>query len=248
MTARLKEADLYPPLKAYLEARGYTVKSEIGACDIVARQGDAPPLVVEMKLTFSLALVMQGTARLALVDTVYLAVPVSGAKGWSLRYRDILALCRRLGLGLLAVDPATGQVTAHLDPGPYAPRKSAVRSARLLREFDRRVGDPNIGGTTGLPRMTAYRQDDLRCLAHLAAQGSARPAQVARATGVTRAATLLRADLYGWFDRVAHGTYAASAKGRLALVTHGADLIGLSPTTPPPRPDDARGVPAHSGP
>ena len=53
--------------------------------------------------TFSLALVMQGVARQAMFDYVYLAVPVSGARGWKLRYKDIIGLCRRLGLGLLAV-------------------------------------------------------------------------------------------------------------------------------------------------
>jgi hypothetical protein len=222
----MKESDLYPALKAYLESQGYTAKAEIGACDILARRGDEPPVVVEMKLTFSLALVMQGIARQSLFDTVYLAVPVSPAKGWALRYKDILALCRRLGLGLLAVDPDTSQVTAHLDPGPYQPRKSAPRAARLLREFDRRVGDPNTAGTTGIPRMTAYRQDALRCAAQLA-QGPQRAALVARATGVARAATLMRADHYGWFERIALGTYALSPKGQTALTTHADDLAPL---------------------
>ncbi len=46
------------------------------------------------------------TGRQALFDDVYLAVPVSGARGWALRYRDIITLCRRLGLGLLAVKGA----------------------------------------------------------------------------------------------------------------------------------------------
>ncbi|MES2667048.1 MAG: DUF2161 family putative PD-(D/E)XK-type phosphodiesterase [Pseudomonadota bacterium] len=216
MTKPAREADLYPALKAYLEAQGYEVKAEVGACDILAcRAGDAP-LVVEMKLTFSLSLVMQGVARQGLVDHVYLAVPVSGKRGWSLRYRDIIALCRRLGLGLLAVDPAAGQVTAHLDPGPYTPRKSSVKSARLLREFERRMGDPNIGGTTKTPRMTAYRQDALRCAAHLAT-GPAKASHVAKATGVARAATLMRADHYGWFQKVDRGTYALTAKGTAAL-------------------------------
>ena len=96
----MREADLYPALKAYLQAQGYEVKAEVGACDIMARRGDEPPVVVEMKRSFSLQLVMQGVARQTLVETVYLAVPAPGPRGWSLRYRDILALCRRLGLGL----------------------------------------------------------------------------------------------------------------------------------------------------
>ena len=63
----MKEADLYPDLKAYLEAQGYVVKGEVGACDILARRGQEPAVVVEMKLSFSLALVMQGVARAAVL-------------------------------------------------------------------------------------------------------------------------------------------------------------------------------------
>lgn len=223
----MREADLYPALKAYLEGQGYLVKAEIGACDILARRGDDPPLAVEMKTSFSLQLVLQGVARQGLFDTVYLAVPVSAGRGWSLRYRDITALCRRLGLGLLAVDIAQATVTAHLDPAPYAPRKSASKAARLLREFDRRVGDPNIAGTTRTPRMTAYRQDALRCAAVLGRSGPARAMLVARGSGVARAGTLLRADHYGWFDRVATGVYTLSPRGAAAVTEHEPAIAAL---------------------
>ncbi|WP_372839628.1 DUF2161 domain-containing phosphodiesterase [Phaeovulum sp.] len=224
----MREADLYIPVKAYLEAQGYTVKSEIGDCDVLARRGDEPPVVVELKVSFSLALVLQGVARQTLFDTVYLAVPVSGARGWSLRYADIIRLCRRLGLGLLAVRiGASAQVEAHLDPAPYAPRKNTKRAGKLLREFERRVGDPNIGGTTGAKRMTAYRQDALRCARHLGANGICKPAEVARATGVVRAQALMHADHYGWFERPARGHYALTPKGAEALVAHADTLQSL---------------------
>ncbi len=208
-----KESDLYPPIKAYLEAQGYTVKAEIGACDVMAVRGDEPPVCVELKLTFSLALILQGAARQAVFEHVYLAVPVN--KGWAVRYADILRLCRRLGLGLLAVKP--DGVEAHLDPGPYAPRLNSAKAGRLLREFERRVGDPNTGGTTGVKRMTAYRQDALRCAAVLATSGPLAPAVVAKTCGVVRAASLMRADHYGWFERVARGVYAITPKGHAAL-------------------------------
>ena len=219
----MKEADLYPALKAYLEAQGYVVKAEIGACDILARRGDEPALVVEMKLSFSLALVMQGVARQGLFDDVYLAVPVT-EKGWKLRYKDIVALCRRLGLGLLAVKGA--QVEAHLDPAPYSPRKNTARAGRLLREFERRVGDPNMGGTTGVKRVTAYRQDALRCLVVMQA-GAAKPAVIAKAAGVMRAGDILRADHYGWFERVAVGVYAVTPQGQAAFVSEAAEIARL---------------------
>ena len=152
-------------------------------------------------------------SRQTLFDHVYLAVPV-GPKGWSLRYKDMIRLCRRLGLGLLAVKLGpVPTIEAHLDPGPHAPRKNTAKAARLLREFDRRAGDPNTGGTTGIKRITAYRQDALRCVAHLVAEGPSSPAQIARATGVTKAASILRADHYGWFERTQRGIYALTPTG-----------------------------------
>jgi len=226
----MKEADLYPPLKAFLEAQGYEVKAEIGACDIMALRAGDPPLVVEMKLGFNLSLVLQGVVRQALFDTVYLAVQAP-KKGWPARYKDIVALCRRLGLGLLVVTPGEaaadpGLVEAHLDPGPYLPRRNVARAGRLLREFQRRVGDPNQGGTTGIKRMTAYRQDALRCLASVA-DGPLKAAEVAKRAGVAKAATLMRADHYGWFDRVALGVYAVSPKGLAALGENADELARL---------------------
>ena len=213
----LRESDLYPPIKAFLESQGYTVKSEIGHLDLLARRGAEPPVVVELKTALSLALVLQGVERQTLFDHVYLAVPVS-AKGWTQRYQDIIRLCRRLGLGLLAVRlQADPQVEAHLDPGPYAPRQNTAKATRLLREFDRRKGDPNLGGTTGIKRMTAYRQDALTLAAHLAAHGPTSPAAAARATGTTRAATILRADHYGWFTRTRRGIYTITSLGEAAL-------------------------------
>ncbi len=211
----MKESDLYVPVKTYLAAQGYDVKAEIGDCDLMAIRGDEPPVVIELKLTFSLALVMQGVARQRLVEDVYLAVPVSGDRGWKLRYKDIIRLCRRLGLGLLAVKD--DGVEAHLDPGDYKPRKQTKRLGRLLKEFERRVGDPNEGGTTGVKRITAYRQDALRCAMHLSAQGPSKAAHVAATTGAKRAATIMRDDHYGWFERVERGIYQLTPKGAEGL-------------------------------
>lgn len=221
----MREADLYPPIKSYLESQGYTVKAEIGDCDVMAQRGEEAPLVVELKLTFSLGLVMQGVARQSMFEIVYLAVPLN--QGWKLRYRDILALCRRLGLGLLAIGPSG--VEAHLDPAPYAPRLKTKPAARLLREFDRRVGDPNLGGITGIKKVTVYRQDAMRCAGALR-EAPLKAAQVRAATGVARATTLMRDDHYGWFERVSHGVYGLSPKGQAALAEFSDQLAALQPS------------------
>ncbi len=207
----VREAELYPAVKAFLEAQGYTVKAEVGAADVMACRDPDPPLIVELKTALNLRLILQGVARQGLFDHVYLAVP-QPAK-WTHRYRDLIALLRRLGLGLLTV--REGRVEAHLDPGPYQPRKNAAKASRLLREFRTRDGDPNVGGTTGITRITAYRQDAIRLAAALAAmpEGGS-PAVLAKATGVARAGVILRDNHHGWFDHPARGRYTLSPAGR----------------------------------
>jgi hypothetical protein len=228
MIPPMREEELYQPVKSYLEAQGYEVKGEIGACDLMAVRGEETPVVVELKTGFTLELVMQGVERQRLFDHVYLAVPVSGPRGWRLRYDRIVRLCRRLGLGLLAVRVgAKASVEAHLDPGPYSPKKRNAAAGRLLREFERRVGDPTPGGRTGVKQITAYRQDALRCARHLRQKGPTKAAHVAEATGVARAGALMRADHYGWFERLSLGVYSLTPKGAKALEDHRDALAAL---------------------
>jgi hypothetical protein len=212
----MQETELYPPVKAFLEAAGYTVKAEIGPADVMAMREGAEPVIVELKTGFSLALFHQGIARLAVSDLVYLAVPRGQGRRFAKALADNVKLARRLGLGLMTVRLSDGLVEVHCDPGPYAPRKSAPRRRALLAEFARRRGDPNLGGVQGA-RMTAYRQDAMACARHLAAAGACRGAAVKAATGVDRATTLMRDNHYGWFDKVETGVYALSDQGRAAL-------------------------------
>ena len=215
----MRETELYPPVKAFLEAQGYAVKGEVEGCDLVALRGDEAPVVVELKTSFTLGLVLQGIARQSVTDDVYLAVPPFSAR--TTRRRDALALCRRLGLGLLAVRPEPAPfVEALLDPAEFRPRRRKGRLGRLLREFQHRVGDPNEGGSSRRKVMTAYRQDALRCARCLGLQGPTKASTVAADTGVARARAILYADHYGWFERppeTPSGTYALTPKGRAAL-------------------------------
>ena len=211
----MQETALYAPIKRHLEAQGYSVKSEVAGADVVALRADDPdPVIVEMKTAFSLSLVQQGIVRQSITDWVYLAVPTIKGRKTLARH---LGLCRRLGLGLITVRAKDGHIEIHCDPAPFAPRKIKVRRDRLLREFSRRVGDPNIGGSNRVTLITAYRQDAMRCAKHLADAGPCKGAVVASATGVTRATTIMRDDHYGWFERVAKGIYQLTPKGQAAL-------------------------------
>ena len=217
MAARQRETDLYEPVKRLLESQGYEVKAEVGAADVVGLRGEELPVIVELKTGFSLALFHQAIERLKVTDAVYVAVPEwKGRAGWKAFVAN-RTLCRRLGLGLITVQAESGAAQVHLDPGPYAPRQSKARRERLLREFQRRVGDPNTGGSVQTTLMTSYRQDALRCLKTLNENGPTKAADVAQAAGVSRARTIMADDHYGWFERVERGIYAITPKGERAI-------------------------------
>ncbi len=214
-----READLYPPVKAYLQRQGYDVKGEVGAADVVARRED-DVLVVELKLGFSLALFHQGIERLAVTDLVYVAVP-AGGKTKALKAN--VKLARRVGLGVMTVRLRDGHVEVLADPGPYAPRKSKKKATRLLRAFDRLQGDPNAGGATRHGLVTGYRQDALRCARFLVVHGPSRGAKVKEWAEVPDATRIMADDHYGWFRRVSRGVYDLTEAGRQGLVDFGDD-------------------------
>ena len=212
----MQETELYPPIKAFLEAAGYTVKAEIGPTDVMALRGDEAPLIVELKTGFSLALFHQAIARQAISDMVYIAVPMGQGRRFQKALAENTRLARRLGLGVMSVRLSTGLVVVQCEPGPYSPRKSAPKRRALLQEFARRKGDPNLGGMQGA-RVTAYRQDALACARHLAAAGATRGAKVRDATGVAQATRMMRDNHYGWFAALGAGVYDLTEVGHAAL-------------------------------
>ncbi len=80
-TAASVETSLYLPVKAFLEGLGYTVKGEVGPCDLVGVRAGDPSVVVigELKLTFNLELILQGVDRLSMGDEVWLAARAARA-------------------------------------------------------------------------------------------------------------------------------------------------------------------------
>ncbi|HUK10087.1 MAG TPA: DUF2161 family putative PD-(D/E)XK-type phosphodiesterase [Stellaceae bacterium] len=209
------ETALYRPVKKFLERLGYQVKGEIGECDLVALNGDSPPLVVigELKLSFNLDLLLQGVDRTSSCDEIWLAVRASSRGRGRERDPRVRKLCRLLGFGLLGVLPG-GRVELLVEPGPWRPRRDSKRRSRLVEEHRRRLGDPAEGGSTRQPIMTAYRQRALACAAALA-DGPRRTGELRHA--IPDAPTILLRNVYGWFRRVERGSYELTSAGRAAL-------------------------------
>jgi hypothetical protein len=210
----MSEVSLYPAVKRFLESAGFDVKGEVKGCDIVAvRTAEKLRLaIVEMKLGFTLELLLQATDRTRLADEVWLAIPAT-RRG---RDRDsrVHRLCRLLGFGLLAVNAARDRVEVLAEPEPYRPRPDPKRRARILSEHARRRGDPSPGGSARQPVMTAYRQQALDCAAMLRA-GPGKPREL-RAVAPDAATILLR-NVYGWFERTGRGVYQLTPAGEEAL-------------------------------
>jgi len=217
----MKETDLYAPVKAFFEGQGYEVKAEVTDCDLVAIRDTDPPVIVELKLSLSLELLMQGIERQKITDAVYIAVPAGKGKAWTGRSKNAAKICRRLGLGLISVrfNAAQGRVIVHTDPGAHKIHKLAKRKLALLLEFQRRVGDPNTGGQSRRAIITAYRQDALRIAVALKAGPSA-PSALAKSLEMPKAASMLQKNYYGWFVRVERGIYAIGPEGLTALETY----------------------------
>ena len=215
----MPEVELYGPIKRFLENQGYVVKGEIGACDMVAVRDDETPLVVELKDQLNLALILQAVDRLSISDTVYIAFRTGKKQSASFRSRgkQVTSLLRRLGLGLLTVS-TSDKVAAVLDPAPYRPRVNTTRRSRLLKEFAERIGDPEAGGSATKQRLTAYRQDALRCASELAEDQIVKVSDLKKRSSVDRVGAILRDNHYGWFERAHRGHYQLTPNGRKALV------------------------------
>jgi hypothetical protein len=208
------ETALYLPVKRFLEKLGFTVKGEIGGCDLVGLSGGEPPIVVigELKLSFNLELILQGVDRASACDEVWLAARLSErGKGREsdARYRN---LCRRLGFGMLAVTKS-GDVEVIVSPAT-GPRRDPKKRSRLVAEHRRRKGDPAPGGSTRAPIMTAYRQQALACALALS-EGPRRLRDLK--PEIPDAPKILQHNVYGWFDRAERGIYLLTDAGRAAL-------------------------------
>ena len=210
------ETSLYLPVKGFLEKAGYVVKGEVGGCDLVGLSDDDPPVVVvyELRRSFNLELILQAVDRAAVSDEVWIAARIS-AKGKGReadkRYRD---LCRRLGIGMLGISDA-GDVSIIVGSVSPMPRTNPKRRSRLMREHQKRRGDPALGGSTRAPVMTAYRQQALGCAAALTS-GPLRMRDIR--AGVPEAGKILQSNVYGWFERLDRGVYGLTDAGREALL------------------------------
>jgi len=209
------ETNLYQPIKDFLHQLGFEAKGEICGCDVVALNNGEPValIICELKLSFSLELILQAVDRSTACDEIWIAVQAK--KNGRGRESDPRAkkLCRYLGFGLLRVDPSNS-VEVIVKPQPWKPRRDTKLRSRILEEYNKRQGDPSVGGSTRKPIMTAYRQQAILC-ARTIDQGVTKLSELKKTA--PDAAKILQRNVYGWFNRRERGHYVLSDSGKLAI-------------------------------
>ncbi|WP_319560475.1 DUF2161 domain-containing phosphodiesterase [Marispirochaeta sp.] len=220
-----KETALYPPVKAYLEELGYTVRGEAAGLDVAAviKNGAGEELIaVELKNTLSIKLLAQAVERQDSADGVYLALPAEGSS-FPQKLRPYLKLIRRLGLGLLLVRFMSRRIRVDpvIHPGKGSIRRNKRRRAAILREVRGRSGDHTPGGTRGKV-VTAYREEALLIAVLLKKHEELSPAACIKLGGPQKAGRMLQDNHYNWFQRVRHGVYSLSGEGETGLKEYAA--------------------------
>jgi hypothetical protein len=219
------ESDLYPQLRAWLEANGYEVHAEVGGCDIAARRGDELVLV-EMKKSINLDLVLQLVKRQGAHASVYAAVPAPKLR--NKRWVQLERLLKRLEAGLLLVHLASAlpRVEVAFHPIPYAQPKTKNATRAFLKEMAGRSVSVNVGGGTRRKLMTAYREGALAVAVALEKTGATAPKILRQHGAPEKTQAILSGNHYGWFERLGKGLYALTPAGKAALEEPGyAELV-----------------------
>jgi len=217
------EQDLYAPVRDFLIENGYNVKAEVGYCDVTAFKEDHF-LVVEMKTTLNLDVILQAVIRQRVADIVYIAVPKKGKVLYTKRWKKICHLLRRLEIGLLLVSirGEHAMVEEALKPEPFNRKiskgTSGLKKGLILKEFSRRHGDYNIGGSTRTKLVTAYREMAIHVAGLIEKHGplSIKSLKI-MGTDNDKTACILQDNHYGWFQRISRGMYDLTDTGRSEL-------------------------------
>lgn len=214
----MKETDLYPPIRRFLEAEGYSVHAEVRNCDVTATR-DGQMVIIEMKKSFNLKLVYQALERQGLTEEVFVAIP-RPTKGQRERsWKDMLKLLKRLEIGLLtvALDSPLETVDVVLTPSDSLAWKNRKKRQRLEQELSARAVSGNLGGMTRRKIMTAYREKALSLSCLLERRGQISLKELREEGRDPKYPALLQSNTYGWYTRVAKGQYMLSPLGWEAL-------------------------------
>lgn len=205
---KIKEEDLYEPIRKWLIDEGYQVRAEVKSCDVVAVKEDQL-LIIELKKIFNLQLVYQCIERQKLTNDVFAAVlrPPKGKRNKN--FKNIVMLLRRLGIGLIFIDLTKGapKMEIILESSNPSTKKNSKKKKGLLSEFSKRTAEYNKGGQRG-KIITAYREAAVKIFFLLQKSKKSSPAGLIKMGAPPNTGNILRDNHYGWFQKISRGLYS----------------------------------------
>ncbi len=215
---KIREEQLYLPIKEYLESNGYSVNAEVYNCDITAQKEDEL-ITIELKTSFNLKLIYQAIDRQKFSDSVYVAIPVNGEREYPKNIKQICNLLKRLELGLIVVHflKTKDKVEIVHHPGLYERKTSHIKRRAVIRESSMRVMEMNTGGSASGKKVTLYRQQAIEIAVYLCMLGKASPRELVQLGCTKKSQSILSQNFYGWFERVSRGVYTVHTHGRKQL-------------------------------
>ncbi|MCG8568639.1 MAG: DUF2161 family putative PD-(D/E)XK-type phosphodiesterase [Spirochaetes bacterium] len=216
---KMKETELFLPIKSYLEAQGYQVNCEVNNCDIVATK-KTNMIIVELKKQFSVQLLIQAIKRQEICDSVYVAIAVAPGKRQPPNLGGILKILRRLELGLILVYfmKTKKKLEVLLHPGEYIRFKKHKKKRAIITEINGRFKEYNLAGmTVREERITAYKQQAIQIASILLELKTATPKELVSCGTSKKTQQILSQNYYGWFNKVKRGTYRLHEDGKKIL-------------------------------
>lgn len=210
------ENDMYLPVKKFFSELGFKVNAEVKNCDITLLK-DNKLIIVEMKKHFCLELLFQAMERQSLADEVYVAVPrFKTAKGR--KYNNILNIVKKLELGLITIAMDSPVKTVEILHFPKTSKVKANLKNSIISEIHGRSVELNSGGSTGTKIITAYREKAVKIACTLNFAGPLKASVLVRDYSCDKNTySILRNNVYGWFDRMPNARFSLNKVGLTEL-------------------------------
>ena len=221
-----RETDMYPPVKKYLEAAGYTVTAEVNGADVTAVKADEL-LILELKRQFNVKLLFQALERQKITSAVYVVIPRPKRRNTA-QFSYIKRIVTSLGLGLMtvAMDSAIQTVEVVIEPellnGRPAGKTGGRKRRAMLLEIAGRSADANAGGSSNVRLMTAYRERCVKLACALYDLGPMTAKELINGYGCGGDSyDIMYRNHYGWFRREGRGVFGLTVDGAAAVESDG---------------------------
>jgi hypothetical protein len=212
---KFRESDMYEPVRNLLISQGFIVRGEVKDCDIAAVKGETL-WVVEMKLSANITLIYQAMERQTAANGVFIAIPrPKNSRGGS--FAALIRLLKKLEIGLITVALDSPTKYAEVLLFPNEKNRANKKTAAIKKEIFGRRTD-TVGGTSKEKINTAYRERCIKIACLMEAKGATTAKALCLLGCEKDTSAILRANYFGWFEKIATGTYdiTESAKKYLA--------------------------------